>query len=216
MEWRMSWYHALLKAPKRPSASQALLWGYFCIAGGGHRHPSHPCHKNEKKAGLTKQHEECRGTTRNIMMSWSVLETRCMYYNIMGYRGIPCNRVEYQSVGKVTAYTGISWSVEQFSGSTWNAMISWAALEAHWLYWNIIECWEALWDTMENDDVVVCLGSSLNIQEYHGMVYVVISCIAELTLSLSNTTLGMSLYRRKGALAPGPPLPQELEKGWPR
>ena len=48
------------------------------------------------------------------------------------------------------------------------------------------------------------------------MVYVVISCIAELTLSLSNTTLGMSLYRRKGALAPGPPLPQELEKGWPR
>ena len=69
---------------------------------------------------------------------------------------------------------------------------------------------------MENDDVVVCLGSSLNIQEYHGMVYVVISCIAELTLSLSNTTLGMSLYRRKGALAPGPPLPQELEKGWPR
>ena len=55
---------------------------------------------------------------------------------------------------------------------------------------------------MENDDVVVCLGSSLNIQEYYGMVYVVRSCIAELTLSLSNTTLGMSLYRRKGALAP--------------
>ena len=48
------------------------------------------------------------------------------------------------------------------------------------------------------------------------MVYVVISCIAELALSLSNTTLGMSLYRRKGAVAPGPPLPQELEKGWPR
>ena len=68
MEWRMSCYHALLKAPKRTSASQALLWGYFCIAGGGHRHPSHPRHKNEKKAGLTKQHEECRGTARNIMM----------------------------------------------------------------------------------------------------------------------------------------------------
>ena len=54
---------------------------------------------------------------------------------------------------------------------------------------------------MENDDVVVCLGSSLNIQEYHGMVYVVISCIAELPLSLSNATLGMSLYRWKGAWA---------------
>ena len=45
------------------------------------------------------------------------------------------------------------------------------------------------------------------------MVYAVISCIAELTLSLSNTTLEMSLYRRKGALAPGPPLPQEKKAG---
>ena len=71
------------------------------------------------------------------MMSWSVLETRCMYYNIMGYRGIPCNRVEYQSVGKVTTYTGISWSVEQFSGIIWNTMISWFVCLGS--YWNIME-----------------------------------------------------------------------------
>ena len=43
-------------------------------------------------------------------------------------------------MGKVTAY-GISWIVEQFSGSTWNAMISW----------------------------FVCLGSSLTMLEYHGI-----------------------------------------------
>ncbi len=59
----------------------------------------------------------------------------------MGYRGIPCNRVEYRSVGKVIAYTGISWSVEQFSGIIWSTMISW----------------------------FVCLGSSLTILEYHGI-----------------------------------------------
>ena len=46
----------------------------------------------------------------------------------------------YQSLGTVTAHTGISWNVEQFNGITWNTMVSWS----------------------------VCLGSSLIMLEHHG------------------------------------------------
>ena len=121
--------------PRRPDAPPGLVSG-----GRGACQPA-LVGQYFTYAGHASDVVQRRGTTRNIMMSWSVLETRCMYYNIMGYRGIPCNRVEYRSVGKVIAYTGISWSVEQFSGIIWNTMISW----------------------------FVCLGSSLTILEYHGI-----------------------------------------------
>ena len=165
MEGRMSWYHALLKAPKCPSASQALLWGYFCIAGGGHRHPSQPCHKNEKKAGLTKQHEECRGTTRNIMMSWS--------WKLAACTRIPWDIEEYLRIGWSISPRGISLHILENLRMwvAWNIMMSWSAVEAHCiLYWNtlkIVEYRGISWNAMKNHDVMVCLGSSLNILEYH-------------------------------------------------
>ena len=129
MEGRMSWYHALLKAPKHPSASQALLWGYSCIAARGRLRPSH---------GL------------------SALEARWIYWNTL----------------KIVEYRGISWNA------------------------------------MKNHDVMVCLGSSLNILEYHADSPIT-------PLGLASTTLGIFLYRRRGASAPEPPSPQKWEKGWP-
>ena len=45
-----------------------------------------------------------------------------------------------------------------------------SALEAHWTYWNtlkIVEYRGISWNAMKNHDVMVCLGSSLNILEYH-------------------------------------------------
>ena len=77
---------------------------------------------------------------RGIAQSWSVLEARWIYENIIAYWGILWNSVAYQSLGTVTAHTGISWNVEQFNGITWNTMVSWS----------------------------VCLGSSLIMLEHHG------------------------------------------------
>ena len=82
------------------------------------------------------------------------------------------------------------------------------------------------WNNAEHHDVMVCRGSSLNIlyiieylgTSWNGILIVVISCIAEspkTPLGLSRTTLGIFLYRRQGASAPEPPLPQKLDKDRP-
>ena len=67
---------------------------------------------------------------------------------------------------------------------------------------------------MERHEKTGCHGTgiSLNIEEHDGMAYVVISCIAEspiTPLGLASTTLGIFLYRRRGASAPEPPSPQK-------
>ena len=118
----------------------------------------------------------------------------------------------YQSLGTVAAHTGISWNVEQFNGITWNAMVSWSVclgsslimLEHHGTSRNPMNNYDVSWSALEVREYT---GVLLNIEEYAGMPYVMISCAAEspdTTLGRSSTTLGIFLYRRKGASAPKP------------
>ena len=118
----------------------------------------------------------------------------------------------YQSLGTVAAHTGISWNVEQFKGITWNTMVSWSVclgsslimLEHHGTSRNPMNNYDVSWSALEVREYT---GVLLNIEEYAGMPYVMISRAAEspdTTLGRSSTTLGIFLYRRKGASAPKP------------
>ena len=113
--------------------------------------------------------------------------------------------MEYQSLGTVAARTGISWNVEHFDGIRWNTMASWSVC----LGSSLIMLEHHPRNPTNNYDVSVRerTGVLLNIEKYAGMPYVMISRAAEspdTTLGRSSTTLGIFLYRRKGASAPKP------------
>ena len=109
-----------------------------------------------------KQH---RGITRNIMMSWS--------WKLAACTRIPWDIEEYLRIGWSISPRGISLHILENLRMwvAWNIMMSWSAVEAHCiLYWNtlkIVEYRGISWNAMKNHDVMVCLGSSLNILEYH-------------------------------------------------
>ena len=127
----------IAESPKTPLGLSSTTLGIFLYRRRGHRHPSHPCHKNEKKAGLTKQHEECR--ERGI--SWC--DVRVCFRSslrVLEYHGISTNIVQYQSVGRsphILEYHGVSNNLVESYGIPWYHGLS--VLEAYWPYWNIME-----------------------------------------------------------------------------
>ena len=162
---------------------------------------------------------EYREISWNIMMPWSALEGRL---HILEYHGISSSIVESLGISwchglgswlHVLEYHGISRNILEQRGvsvleNTENRRISRNIMERHEKSW----CHGLPWQLTEYT------GISLNIEEHDGMAYVVISCIAEspiTPLGLASTTLGIFLYRRRGASAPEPPSPQKWEKGWP-